>query len=47
VLVVLYFILERRSTHFTDGISIYKNILRVSGYRYRGLGFDPQRYQIF
>jgi hypothetical protein len=22
-------------------------VVRVSGYRYRGLGFDPRRYQIF
>ena len=22
-------------------------VVRVSGYRYRGLGFDSQRYQIF
>ena len=22
-------------------------VLRVSGYRYRGLGFDSRRYQIF
>jgi len=22
-------------------------VVRVSGYRYRGPGFDPQRYQIF
>ena len=22
-------------------------VVRISGYRYRGLGFDPRRYQIF
>ena len=22
-------------------------VVRVSGYRYRGAGFDPRRYQIF
>ena len=23
------------------------SVVRVSGYRYRGPGFDPRRYQIF
>ena len=32
-------------------ISVYDRlcglVVRVSGYRYRGPGFDPRRYQIF
>jgi len=26
---------------------VFVKSVRVSGYRYRGPGFDPQRYQIF
>ena len=26
---------------------LYGLVVRVSGYRYRGAGFDPRRYQIF
>ena len=26
---------------------LYGLVVRVSGYRYRGLGFDSRRYQIF
>ena len=26
---------------------LYDLVVRVSGYRYRGPGFDPRRYQIF
>ena len=26
---------------------LYGLVVRVSGYRYRGPGFDPRRYQIF
>ena len=31
------------------GFLIYSSglVVRVSGYRYRGLGFDSRRYQIF
>ena len=29
------------------GRSLCGLVVRVSGYRYRGLGFDPRRYQIF
>jgi len=29
------------------GISLCGLVVRVSGYRYRGPGFDPRRYQIF
>jgi len=43
-------------THFLFYVFIYCNlqydrlcglVVRVSGYRYRGPGFDPRRYQIF
>ena len=41
----------KRTDHFG---SLYPNhdrlfglVVRVSGYRYRGPGFDPRRYQIF
>ena len=32
-------------THTQD--RFYGLVVRVSGYRYRGPGFDPRRYQIF
>ena len=33
------------ATHFLEQLTKLPN--RVSGYRYRGLGFDSRRYQIF
>ena len=38
----LKFILVRNSTDRLCDL-----VVRVSGYRYRGPGFDPRRYQIF
>ena len=32
---------------FTFLVCVYGLVVRVSGYRYRGPGFDPRRYQIF
>ena len=31
----------------TEGNRLCSLVVRVSGYRYRGLGFDSRRYQIF
>jgi hypothetical protein len=33
--------------YITDRDRLCGLVVRVSGYRYRGLGFDPRRYQIF
>jgi len=30
-----------------DSDRLWGLVVRVSGYRYRGPGFDPRRYQIF
>jgi hypothetical protein len=32
---------------YTESDRLCGLVIRVSGYRYRGLGFDPGRYQIF
>ena len=34
-------------TEFVDLVRLCGLVVRVSGYRYRGLGFDSRRYQIF
>jgi len=31
----------------SDGVRLCGLVVRVSGYRYRGPGFDPRRYHIF
>jgi hypothetical protein len=38
---------EFRLLLFTVSDRLCGLVVRVSGYRYRGLGFDPRRYQIF
>ena len=39
--------LKATVTHWEYVILICGLVVRVSGYRYRGLGFDSRRYQIF
>ena len=41
-----------RSRHIFEAVNLFGDrlcglVVRVSGYRYRGLGFDSRRYQIF
>ena len=42
---------EIRRIQFISVILVHREVrglvVRVSGYRYRGPGFDPRRYQIF
>ena len=44
-------VVDKLETHFLTLIIANDRpcglVVRVSGYRYRGPGFDPQRYQIF
>ena len=46
VVLVLYFSIHFYLCSFNYG-RLCGLVVRVSGYRYRGLGFDSRRYQIF
>jgi len=47
-LIAAVFVTERDYVGLTRKIDrLCGLVVRVSGYRYRGPGFDPRRYQIF
>jgi len=43
----LIFIMCRHMFSLFSPVALCGIVVRVSGYRYRGPGFDPRRYQIF
>ena len=40
-------IIADKDSNLIEGVRLCGLVVRVSGYRYRGLGFDSRRYQIF
>jgi len=44
---MMFFFLEHNGLGYIGKDRLCGLVVRVSGYRYRGPGFDPRRYQIF
>ena len=42
-----HYVVHRARIQSLYRLSLCGLVVRVSGYRYRGPGFDPRRYQIF